>query len=174
MLSVTYFVYVRDTVKETVIMSANWDEVRRRQRLLTAALDDVATCGDPGALDRHPIGETFGNLDGFLLAVHARWATAVLARVDAVLEADPVDPARALGAHLRELAGPFAGTRLLLEAHADRPQLAAAVEQLRSRVLVDLGVDVDELAPPGRARRHYSCLRSLLPLLRWSRVSPAG
>jgi hypothetical protein len=138
-------VYVTYAVKETVMMSAGWDELRDRNRLITAVLHDVATTGDPSAVRRHPVVETHGDLDTLLLAVHTRWSTAVLARADDVLEADPADPARALAAELQELDAALPGLRLLIDGHAARPAVMAAEERLRERVRADLGVDLTDL-----------------------------
>ncbi len=149
-------------------MSVEWDRTRLRQRVLRAAVDDVASSGDPAAIHRHPIVATFGDLDSFLLAVHARWATAVLTRADAVLEDDPADPATALA---QQLEAPFAGTRLLLDAHATSPPLVAARAQLRSRVLADLGVDLADLPAPVGPRRRSFCVRTLVL---GRRLSPAS
>jgi len=128
-------------------MSATWDETRRRSRLITAVLDDVAVSGEADAVHRHPVVETFGDLDTLLLAVHTRWSTAVLARADDVLESDPIDPARALAAALHELDAALPGARLLLDGHAARPAVEAAEERLRTRIRADLDVDLADLPP---------------------------
>ncbi|MGI5126570.1 hypothetical protein ACQEVB_07095 [Pseudonocardia sp. CA-107938] len=132
--------------------SASWAAANQRQRLIAAVLADVAATGDADAVHRHPVAETLGDLDTLLLAVHALWSTAVLARADDVLERDPPDPADALAAQLRELDTARPGIRLLLDGHAERPLLAAAQRRLRSRIRTDLGVDLVELPPAPRRK----------------------
>jgi len=132
-------------------MSATYDATRRRYRLITAVLDDVAATGDPSVVHRHPVAETLGDLDTLLLAVHARWSTAVLARADDVLESVPDDPVRALASALHELDAALPGARLLLDGHAERPVVAAAQDRLRRRIRADLDLDLAEL-PSVRAR----------------------
>jgi hypothetical protein len=134
-------------------MSASWDDTRRRYRVMTAVLDDVAATGDPAVVHRHRIEEAFEDLDALLLAVHARWSTAVLARADDVLESDPVDPAQALAAALHELDTALPGARLLIEGHAVRPSVRSAAERLRRRIRADLDVDLADLpSVPGSVR----------------------
>jgi hypothetical protein len=155
-------VYVSYTAKETVTMSASWDEMRRRSALIAAVLADVAAIGDPSVVHRHPVAETHGDLDTLLLAVHARWSTAVLARADDVLESEPADPARALASALHELDAAQPGVRMLLDGHADRPAVMAAEERLRSLVRADLGVDLADLPTvqvPARCRGFGALLR---------------
>ncbi len=134
-------------------MSASWDDTRRRYRVMTAVLDDVAATGDPAVVHRHHVEEAFDDLDALLLAVHARWSTAVLARADDVLESDPVDPAQALAAALHELDTALPGARLLIEGHAVRPSIRSVAERLRRQIRADLDVDLADLPPvPGPAR----------------------
>jgi hypothetical protein len=145
-------------------MSASWDETHRRYRLVTAVLKDVAATGDPTVVRRHPDATaTLGDLDALLLAVHARWSTAVLTRVDDVLESDPADPAVALAVALCELDAALPGARLLLDGHATRPALRAAQARLRSRIHDDLDVDLADLpsvSAPARCPVFGSWLRS--------------
>lgn len=154
-------------------MSVEWDRTKQRQRVLRAALEDVGAGGDATVLHRHPIAATFGDLDAFLLAVQARWATAVFARVDRVLETGPGAPEAALAEQLQELDAALPGTRVLLDAHAARPSVAAARARLRRRILADLGVDLDRLPAPVRRERRPARLRGHL-LFRRPRLSPAG
>ena len=134
--------------------------MRRRSRLISEVLHDVAATGDPSVVHRHPVAETHGDLDTLLLAVHSRWSTAVLARADDVLEADPPDSARALAAALHELDAAQPGVRMLIDGHAARPAVAAAEARLHGRIRADLDVDLADLPTPGRCRGFGSWLRS--------------
>jgi hypothetical protein len=128
--------------KETDAMSEPWERIHRRQRVLTAVLAEVARSGRPVISRPDEVTAEFGDVDGFLLALHARWATAVHAHLDAVLEDPPDDVPTAVAQLWRALATRHAPLRALLDASSTRPAVRAADERLRRSLLRDLGVDL--------------------------------
>ena len=143
-------------------MSVIMPPERRRHRLLTDVLADIATSGDPTITRIDEVVAEFGDLDGLLLAAQHRWYTAVFARLDAILEDTPEHPAQAVAQLWTDLAADRPGLRMLLDTHAERPALAAADRHHRAVVLRDLGVDLAALpVPPGPATGPPDQLRML-------------
>lgn len=125
---------------------------RRRYRLIEAVLDGVRRSGRPvvPAALRYEVDVEFGGLDGVLLAVAHRWHTAFVAHLDAVLEDAPYDLPAAVAGLWQETARTHATSRLLLDAHADRPALVAAHNRLQHDVAAATGVEL----PTGTPSEH--------------------
>jgi hypothetical protein len=122
-------------------------------RLVTEVLHDAARTGR-ARIDRvEEVEAAFGSVDAFLLAAHHRWRTAFLAHLDALIEDPPDDSDGAVLALWNDPTTGGRGLRALLDAHADRPGLAAAHEQDRLLVRRDIGVDVPSLLPRPYARQ---------------------
>lgn len=122
--------------------------------LVREVLAEAVRTGRPEITRRAEVEAVFGSVEAFLLALHHRWRTALLARVDALLENAPADsPAdfdAAVVAAWTDPATGGRGLRAVLDAHADVPALAEAQE--RDRVLVRRTVGV-EVPPPGTVPR---------------------
>jgi hypothetical protein len=132
-------------------MSANWDEVRRRHRLVHEVLTHAQRQGAAAvAAAQDEIEQEYAEegLAGFLLDVHRTWQRAFDARLDAVLENAPGDLATAVTEMWGRLATDFPGTRLVLDAYAEHPTVARAAERHRRRVLAGTGVDLAALPLP--------------------------
>jgi hypothetical protein len=120
--------------------------------LIREVLAEAARSGRPEITRRGDVEAAFGSVEAFLLALHHRWRTALLARVDALLENAPADShsdadfAAAVVAAWTDPATGGRGVRALLDAHADVPALAAAQERERRLVRRTVGVEVP---PPG-------------------------
>jgi hypothetical protein len=137
-------------------MSAAWDRVRRRHRLVESALDLVRVAGvDELAAMEAQIRAEYAEegFDGFLRDVQRRWHRAFDARLDGVLESG-VDDTRAavlmLGQHLAQT---LPETRLVLDAYADHPALQPAEARHRRMLLAATGIDLATVAPARRASR---------------------
>jgi hypothetical protein len=118
--------------------------------LIREVLAEAARTGCPEITRRGDVEDAFGSVEAFLLALHHRWRTALLARVDALLENAPADSPTefdaAVVAAWTDPATGGRGLRALLDAHADTPALAAAQERERRLVRRTVGVEVP---PPG-------------------------
>ncbi|GAA5116499.1 hypothetical protein [Pseudonocardia adelaidensis] len=118
--------------------------------LVREVLAEAARTGRPEITRRGEVEAAFGSVEAFLLALHHRWRTALLARVDSLLENAPADsPAdfdAAVVAAWTDPATGGRGLRAVLDAHADTPALAAAQERERRLVRRTVGVEVP---PPG-------------------------
>jgi hypothetical protein len=118
--------------------------------LIREALAETARTGRPEITRRGDVEAAFGSVEAFLLALHHRWRTALLARVDALLENAPADSPTdfdaAVVAAWTDPATGGRGLRALLDAHAGNPALAAAQERERRLVRWTVGVEVP---PPG-------------------------
>lgn len=121
---------------------------RERNRLVSAVLDDVAKTRSPAV--RQDLITQFGELDELLLAVHHRWWTTFEAHLDELLEQPPANPAAALAELWHGLGIRLEGARALLDAHADRPSLAAAEQRRRRGTSTALGLPLAAL--PGARR----------------------
>lgn len=111
-----------------------------RFQLVSAVLSDVAHTGRPVVTRGGEVAALFGGIDEFLLAVHHRWSTAVLAHVDALLEDPPADLESAYADLCLDLAVKRPSLRALLDAYAADPALAAAETALARRLQEDLGL----------------------------------
>lgn len=130
-----------------------WEQARRRYRLVHDVADDFATRGPVALAAWEPAIETeFGGLDGFLRDVQRRFHTTTEARLDAMIEAPPADPARSVIAVLDEVAEIHPGLRRLLDTYADRPALAEGTARFHRSVRAATGVDLTEIRP---ARSRY-------------------
>lgn len=125
--------YVRFSGKLTIPMSTRYE-------LVSAVLADVTRSGRPVITRTEDVDAEFGGADEFLLALHHRWSTAVLAHVDRLIEEEPADVESAFADLCQELAARQPALRLLLDAHAARPSLATAEEALRQTLRRDLGL----------------------------------
>ncbi|MEJ3656854.1 hypothetical protein WEH80_28230 [Actinomycetes bacterium KLBMP 9759] len=142
-------------------MSATWEQTHRRQALLTTVLADVEASWQPLVTRIDEVIEEFGDVTAFLLAAHHRWYTAVLARIDVVLEDQQLDPPDAVAEIWTALAQRHAALRALLDAHRDEPALIAADEHYRELVLRDLGVDLAALTRTSIPRQRRGWWRGL-------------
>jgi hypothetical protein len=103
---------------------------------------------------RDDVEAAFGSVEAFLMALHHRWRTALLARLDALLENSPADFDAAVVAAWTDPTVGGRGLRALLDAHADTPALAAAQERERELVRRTVGVDVPPPSPRTPAVAH--------------------
>jgi hypothetical protein len=135
-------------VKETNAMSSKF-------RRVADVLDGVARTGRPDGARLDAVAAEFGGLDAFLLALHHRWWTAVYAHLDALLEDPPADFEAGVARLWADMAARQPGLRVLLDAHAARPALAAAERGQRERLRADLGVELPAaaVAPARPVRR---------------------
>ncbi|OZM75838.1 hypothetical protein [Pseudonocardia sp. MH-G8] len=111
-------------------------------RLVTEVLAEVARTGRPEIARTDEVRETFGSVEAFLLALHHRWRTALVAHLDTLLEDPPADLDAAVHALWADPGLGGRGLRPLLDAHAGHPALAAAQERERVLVRRDLGVEI--------------------------------
>lgn len=114
--------------------------------LIREVLAEAARTGRPEITRSGDVEAAFGSVEAFLLALHHRWRTAFLARLDALLEnADGDSPDDFDGAVAAAWTDPTTGgrgLRALLDAHSDSPALAAAQERERELVRRTVGVEV--------------------------------
>ena len=137
-------------------MSAAWDRVRRRHRLVESALDLVRVAGvDELAAMEEQIHAEYAEegFDGFLRDVQRRWHRAFDARLDGVLESGVADTRAAVLMLWQHLAQTLPETRLVLDAYADHPALQPGEARHRGMLLAATGVDLATLAPVRRASR---------------------
>ena len=118
--------------------------------LVREVLAESVRTGRPEIAVRDDVEAAFGSVEAFLMALHHRWRTALLARLDALLEDSPADFDAAVVAAWTDPKIGGRGLRALLDAHADNPVLAAAQE--RERLLLRRSVGV-EVPPPGSRPR---------------------
>jgi hypothetical protein len=151
-------------------MSGTWDQVRRRYALVEEVLDGVGRAG-AAAVPRwqEPIEAEYDGegLDGFLRDVQRRWHRAFDARLDAVLESDPPDPAAAVTDLWQMLAASQPAARQVLDAYAGHAALAAAEARHRRMLHLATGVDLEQVraaadAPAGAPERRTCPLAGLL------------
>lgn len=125
-----------------------WEQVQRRNRVVRAVVDRAADGPpSPTAHERAAIAEEFTDLPDFLLAVHALWARAFDARLDATLE-NGSDPRAGVAGICDGLARDLPGAQRILDEHADEPVLTGAVSRHDRRLLDATGVDRREVAAP--------------------------
>jgi hypothetical protein len=137
-------------------MSAAWDRVRRRHRLVESALDLVRVAGvDALAAMEEQIRTEYAEegFGGFLRDVQRRWQRAFDARLDGVLESGVDDTRAAVLMLWQHVAQTLPETRLVLDAHADHPALQPAQGRHRRMLLAATGVDLATMAPVRRAAR---------------------
>jgi hypothetical protein len=127
--------------------------------LVREVLAEAARTGRPEITRRGDVEAAFGSVEAFLLALHHRWRTALLARIDALLEDPPADfDAAAVAAWIDPTTG-GRGLRALLDAHADSPALAAAQERERLFLQRTLGVEIPAPASRPRSVAHPTARR---------------
>jgi hypothetical protein len=116
-------------------------------------LDEVVRTGRPEVpvVLRADVDTEFGDFGGFLREVQRRWYRAFDARLDGLLESPPADPPAAARLLWQELAGDLAGTRLLLDGHAEHPALAEFEAWHRRALAEVVGCDEAELRGERRA-----------------------
>lgn len=138
-------------------------DTRTRHELATLVAADALTCG-PAAFDHWAteIDATFGNLDGLLGHVSARWYTAFYASLDAQLESADPD----LAALWDSLAEIHPGYRILLEAGVDHPVLLKNFAYQCDRVQQTTGIDM-RTALAARYPRHLSTAVVSAPSRKW-------
>jgi hypothetical protein len=131
--------------------------------LIREVLAEAARSGRPEITRRGDVEAAFGSVEAFLLALHQRWRTALLARLDALLEnvgADsPADFDAAVVATWNDPTTGGRGLRALLDAHADNPVLAAAQERERLLLRRTVGVEVPSPGSRPRAVAHPTAKR---------------
>jgi hypothetical protein len=129
-------------------MSESWGRVRRRYALMEEVLAHVDRAG-PAALPqwRERIEAEYDGegLGGFLRDVQRRWHRAFDARLDAVLESDPPDPAGAVAELWQTLAASQPATRLVLDAYAGHAALGPAEARHRRMLRLATGVDLAQV-----------------------------
>ncbi|GAA2587131.1 hypothetical protein SMC26_13865 [Actinomadura fulvescens] len=105
----------------------SWSRSHRRHQLVHEVLADLADRGRPELPARWQadVDAEFGGFKGFLMEVQVRWYRAFDARLDAILEDWPPDPAAALDKLWLGLADTMPAARFLLDAHLDHPALAS-------------------------------------------------
>jgi hypothetical protein len=123
--------------------------------LIRQVLAEVVRTGRPEIVRQGDVEATFGDVEAFLLALHHRWRTAFLARLDALLEDPPDDLDAAVVALWTDPTTGGRGLRALLDAYADHQALATAQDRERRMVLRDVGVDVGQ-SSPARAVAHHT------------------
>jgi len=121
---------------------------RRRHRLVTDLLDDVARHGPAALTDwQDAVAREYGDDDlaGLLTDVECRWQRIFDARLDGLLENDAAHLPEAV-VHLWDtLSEELSGTRLLLDAHAGHPALVRAETRHRAMLAAVTGVSADDL-----------------------------
>ncbi len=129
--------------------------------LVREVLAEAARTGRPEITRRDEVEAAFGGVEAFLLALHHRWRTALLARLDALLEGagSPDDFDAAVVAAWNDPTTGGRGVRALLDAHADHPALAAAQERERRLVQRTLGVEIPASSTRPRAVAHPTARR---------------
>ena len=123
---------------------SSWDSYHHRAALVRR-VTEVADRRRDGLLpwaEVRGIAEVFPEPEDLLLALHGRWATALLARLDEVLEQTAADPRTAVVTALRDLAWDMPGTAAILDAHADNPRLCVARDKLVALVSRAAGADM--------------------------------
>ncbi|MPZ80868.1 MAG: hypothetical protein GEV28_10900 [Actinophytocola sp.] len=128
-------------------MSGAWERTHRRYRLVHTVLDEVARTGRPEVSVSlcADLDAEFGDFGGFLREVQRRWYRSFDARLDGVLDEGPADLAAAAREVWQQLADDLAGTRLLLDAHAEHPALLELAEWHRKALVAVVGDDEAEL-----------------------------
>jgi hypothetical protein len=127
--------------------------------LVREVLAEVVRTGRPEITRRDEVEAAFGSVEAFLLALHHRWRTALFARVDDLLESSPTDLEAAVAAAWTDPTTGGRGLRVLLDAYADTPALAAARERERRLLQRTLGVEVPARTPNPRAVAHPTARR---------------
>jgi hypothetical protein len=102
-----------------------WNTAKRRYRLVHQAAADIAQSGQRGLTQWQPVIEAeYGNVDNFLRDIQARYFITVLARLDAVIEANPADPQAPTAAVFAEAARVHPDLQQVLHDYAGHPALA--------------------------------------------------
>lgn len=141
---------------------SNWEQTHRRYNLVYSVADAVALRG-PVAVEewREPIEREFGDVAGFLRDVQRRWYTAVDAYLDVVLEDEPADMSVAVAEIVQHVSETDRQLRVVLDAFANDPVLAAGDAYHRRALLALTGVDQDALVPVQAQERASACSRFL-------------
>ena len=125
----------------------SWDTYYQRKSVIDAVLSEVTQSG----ADELPaewlteITSVFGDVDGFLLALHYAWSNTLNARLDAAIEGTPDGAAAGVRQAWETLAAERPAQISLLARYADRPALADAMRHLQRRLSWAPGVDVTAL-----------------------------
>jgi hypothetical protein len=127
--------------------------------LVREVLAEAVRTGRPKVIRRDDVEAAFGSVEAFLLALHHRWRTALLARIDALLEDSPTDFDAAVVAAWNDPTTGGRGLRALLDAHADSPALAVAQERERRLVQRTVGVEVPAMGARPRTVAHPTTRR---------------
>ena len=130
-----------------------WDTAKRRYRLVHQAAPDIAGDGQRGLTQWQPAIEAeYGNVDNFLRDIQRRYFTTVLARLDAVIEANPAEPRASVAAVFAEAARVHPDLWQVLQDHPGHPALAEGSTRFRRSVLAGTGIDPAALLPGGSPR----------------------
>jgi hypothetical protein len=122
-------------------MSVAWERTHRRYEVVNAVLAEVAATGGPTALTGE-IDEVYGDFGAFLLDVRRRWCQTFDARLDALLACPPPDLEQAISELRDEIDREQPAMRVLFDAHADHPALAALDAHHRRTLQASTGVDL--------------------------------
>ena len=128
-------------------MSDTWNQLHHRSEMLHVVLDDVRR-GRPSrvAVADNNVQSEFENFGDFLLDVNAIWTRAFDARLDALLDAPPVDMAGAVEELRRTLDAELPAVRSILNDYADDPALAFASARHAARTKAATGVELKQAA----------------------------
>lgn len=130
-----------------------WNTARRRYRLVHDAAADIVRNRQRGLTRWQPAIEAeYGNVDNFLRDIQARYFTTVLARLDAVIEANPDDPQAPTAAVFAEAARVHPDLWQVLHDYAGHPALAEGSARFRRSALAGTGIDPAALMPGSSAR----------------------
>ena len=130
-----------------------WNTAKRRYRLVHQAAADIARNRQPGLTQWQPAIEAeYGTVDHFLRDIQRRYFTTVLARLDAVIEANPADPQAPLSAVFAQAANVHPDFWQVLQDHTGHAALAEGNARFRRSVLAGTGVDPAALIPGGSPR----------------------
>jgi hypothetical protein len=125
-----------------------WNTANRRYQLAHQAAADIARNGQRGLTQWQPAIEAeYETVGNFLRDIQRRCFTTVLARLDAVIEANPADPRPPAAAVFAEVARVYPDFWQVLQDHAGHPALAEGSARFRRSVLAGTGVDPAPLMP---------------------------
>lgn len=114
-------------------MSAAWTIYHRRAAALRDVLERLDANGGRD-LPYDAVSHVFTDRDDLLVALHDLWTRRVSARVEQVLELDPLCPEQSVAGAWRAVAAEHPAVRRVLDRHADDPALAAS-ERSEHRLL---------------------------------------
>ena len=130
-----------------------WDTATRRYRLVHQAAADIARNRQRGLTQWQPAIEAdYGTVDNFLRDIQRRYFTTALARLDAVIEANPAHPQAPVAAVFAEIASVHPDLWQVLQDHAGHPALAQGFVRFRRYVLASTGIDPAVLMSGGSPR----------------------